>query len=29
LLNGFLNIHSRPAEGTKVCAWIPSQEQTP
>jgi signal transduction histidine kinase len=29
LLNGFLNIHSSPAEGTKVCAWIPSQEQTP
>jgi len=29
LLNGFLNIHSRPADGTKVCAWIPFQEQTP
>lgn len=30
LLNGFLNIHSRPANGTKVCAWIriPSQEKT-
>jgi PAS domain S-box-containing protein len=26
-LNGFLNIHSRPAAGTKVCAWIPSQEK--
>jgi PAS domain S-box-containing protein len=23
LLNGFLRIHSRPAEGTKICAWIP------
>jgi signal transduction histidine kinase len=29
LLNGFLNIHSRPADGTKVCAWIPCQEQIP
>ncbi|MEK9141184.1 MAG: PAS domain S-box protein [Nitrospirota bacterium] len=29
LLNGFLNIHSRSADGTKVCAWIPFQEQTP
>jgi PAS domain S-box-containing protein len=29
LLNGFLNIHSRPADGTKVCAWIPFREQTP
>ena len=29
LLNGFLNIHSRPADGTKVCAWIPFQEKTP
>ena len=30
LLNGFLNIiHSRPADGTKVCAWIPSQEKKP
>ncbi|MGZ8374432.1 MAG: PAS domain-containing sensor histidine kinase [Nitrospira sp.] len=28
LLNGFLNIHSRPADGTKVCAWIPFPEQT-
>lgn len=28
LLNGFRNIHSRPADGTKVCAWIPFQEQT-
>jgi signal transduction histidine kinase len=22
-LNGFLRIHSRPPDGTKVCAWIP------
>lgn len=22
-LNGFLRVHSRPADGTKVCAWIP------
>jgi len=29
LLNGFLNIHSRPADGTKVCAWIPFQEKIP
>ncbi len=28
LLNGFLNIHSRPPDGTKVCAWIPFQEKT-
>ncbi|MGE3978540.1 MAG: PAS domain S-box protein [Nitrospira sp.] len=28
LMNGFLNIHSRPTGGTKVCAWIPFQEQT-
>jgi PAS domain S-box-containing protein len=27
LLNGFLNIHSRPADGTKVCAWIPFPEK--
>jgi signal transduction histidine kinase len=26
LLNGFLRIHSRPADGTKVCAWIPFKE---
>lgn len=26
LLNGFLNIHSRPVKGTKVCAWIPFRE---
>jgi signal transduction histidine kinase len=26
LLNGFLRIYSRPAEGTKVCAWIPAKE---
>ncbi len=29
LLNGLLNIHSRPADGTKVCAWIPFEEKTP
>ncbi len=29
LLNGCLNIHSRPAGGTKVCAWIPFQEKIP
>lgn len=29
LVKGFLNIHSRPADGTKVCAWIPFQENTP
>lgn len=28
LLNGFLNIHSRPMKGTKVCAWIPFRENT-
>ncbi|MGE0468986.1 MAG: PAS domain S-box protein [Nitrospira sp.] len=28
LLNGLLNIHARPADGTKVCAWIPFREQT-
>ncbi len=28
LLNGLLNIHSRSAGGTKVCAWIPFREQT-
>lgn len=27
LLNGCLNIHSRAANGTKVCAWIPLQEK--
>ena len=27
LLNGFLRIHSRPADGTKVCAWIPFKGQ--
>jgi PAS domain S-box-containing protein len=26
LLHGFLRVHSRPADGTKVCAWIPYQE---
>lgn len=29
LLNGFLNIHSRSADGTKVCAWIPFQGEIP
>jgi len=29
LLKGFFNIHSRPANGTKVCVWIPSREKTP
>jgi PAS domain S-box-containing protein len=29
LLNGFLNIHSRPADGTKICAWIPFREKKP
>lgn len=29
LLNGFLRIHSRPADGTKVCAWIPAKEGPP
>ena len=29
LMNGFLNIHSRAADGTKVCAWIPFQEKKP
>jgi PAS domain S-box-containing protein len=28
LMNGILNIHSRPADGTKVCAWIPFREKT-
>ncbi len=28
LLNGFFNIHSRLADGTKVCAWIPYQDKT-
>ncbi|MDH5741020.1 MAG: PAS domain S-box protein, partial [Nitrospira sp.] len=28
LVNGFLNIHSRPADGTKICAWIPFPEKT-
>ncbi|HBH80361.1 MAG TPA: histidine kinase, partial [Nitrospira sp.] len=27
LLNGCLNIHSRAANGTKVCAWIPFREK--
>jgi signal transduction histidine kinase len=26
LLRGFLRVHSRPAGGTKVCAWIPFTE---
>jgi signal transduction histidine kinase len=25
LANGFLRVHSKPAGGTKVCAWIPFQ----
>ncbi|MCP9469984.1 MAG: PAS domain-containing protein [Nitrospira sp.] len=29
LMNGFLNIHSRPEEGTKICAWIPFHEGAP
>ncbi|BFU88901.1 MAG: hypothetical protein NTAFB01_00880 [Nitrospira sp.] len=29
LVNGLLNIHSRPADGTTVCAWIPFQGKTP
>lgn len=27
LLNGFLRVHSRPAEGTKICAWIPVRKE--
>lgn len=27
LLNGFLRVHSRPAEGTKICAWIPVKKE--
>lgn len=27
LLNGFLRVHSRPADGTKICAWIPVKEE--
>lgn len=27
LLNGFLHVHSRPAEGTKICAWIPVKKE--
>jgi len=26
LLNGFLRIHSRPGDGTKICAWIPFEK---
>jgi PAS domain S-box-containing protein len=26
-LNGFMRIHSRQSGGTKLCAWIPSQER--
>lgn len=28
-MNGFFNIHSRVADGTKVCAWIPFEEKKP
>jgi len=27
LLNGFLRVHSRPAEGTKICAWVPVKKE--
>jgi PAS domain S-box-containing protein len=27
LLSGFLRVHSRPAEGTKICAWIPVKQE--
>lgn len=27
LLNGFLRVHSRPADGTKICAWIPVKKE--
>lgn len=27
LQHGFLRIHSRPADGTKVCAWIPFKDR--
>jgi len=27
LLNGFLHVHSRPADGTTVCAWIPVKKE--
>jgi PAS domain S-box-containing protein len=27
LLGGFLRIHSRPNEGTKVCVWIPRSQE--
>lgn len=26
LLNGFLRVQSRPADGTKICAWIPFEK---
>jgi signal transduction histidine kinase len=29
LMNGFLRVHSRPTNGTKVCAWIPFKEGEP
>lgn len=29
LLNGFLRIHSRPADGAKICAWIPFEKDKP
>lgn len=27
LLNGFLRVHSRPTEGTKICAWVPVKKE--
>ncbi|MBH0187052.1 MAG: sensor histidine kinase, partial [Nitrospira sp.] len=27
LLNGFLRIHSKPADGTKIFAWIPAKKE--
>jgi signal transduction histidine kinase len=27
LLGGFLQIHSRPGQGAKVCAWIPISQE--
>jgi two-component system sensor histidine kinase DegS len=28
LLGGFLRIHARPGDGTKVCAWLSLEETT-